>query len=224
MNSKARRLTVIVGIGLGLMLQLTTAFADTRAFNELSGEWWQWSSSIPASENPLLDATGEKCVVGQHGSLWFLAGNFGGTTTRSCSVPAGKDLFFPVINSIQADTPNVCGQGSANITIKELRAIAASFIDGASNLSVEVDGAPIKYRRTQSKVFELSVPAGNMFDVPCGGFPAEIYSPAIDDGYYVLLNPLSVGEHTIHIHSENVSASFVLDVTYHLTVVPVILK
>jgi hypothetical protein len=52
--------------------------------------------------------------------------------------------------------------------------------------------------------------------------PAGVYSPSVDDGYYVLLKPLSVGNHTLHIHAE--STGFTLDVTYDLTVVPVQLK
>jgi len=40
----------------------------------------------------------------------------------------------------------------------------------------------------------------------------------------VRLNALGVGNHTLHIHAENPSASFTLDVTYNLAVVPVLLK
>ena len=41
---------------------------------QLTGEWWQWALSIPTSVNPLLDTTGERCMIGQRGSTWFLAG------------------------------------------------------------------------------------------------------------------------------------------------------
>jgi hypothetical protein len=153
-------------------------------------------------------------------------GNSGGTTARTCAVPEGKVLFFPVINSVNIDTPNVCGQGPDRIPVEELRALSAAFIDGATNLLVEVDGEPIKkLQRVQSKVFEVALPEDNVFDDPCasfGGVPAGIYSPAVDDGIYVKLKPLEAGDHTLHIHSE--SGSFVLDVTYDLTVVPVLLK
>jgi hypothetical protein len=95
MKSHTRHLIAIVGIiGLRLMMPLNMAFADSPPFEQLSAEWWQWALSIPVSENPLLDETGEKCVVGQRGSEWFLAGNFaGGRTTRTCTVPEGKTLF-----------------------------------------------------------------------------------------------------------------------------------
>ena len=134
MKSNTRRFITIVAISLGLMMPLNMAFADPESFKELSVEWWQWALSIPTSENPLLDTTGGKCVVGQRGSVWFLAGIFGGgTVTRTCSVPANKILYFPVINSVNFNTPNVCGQGPDNISVKDLRALSAAFINGAIN-------------------------------------------------------------------------------------------
>ena len=49
-------------------------------------------------------------------------------------------------------------------------------------------------------------------------------SPAVDDGIYVHVNPLAVGLHTLDIHAENPSQGFALDVTYNLTVVPIVEK
>jgi hypothetical protein len=70
MKSNTGHLIAIVGIiGLGLMMPLNMAFADSQSFEQLSAEWWQWALSIPTSENPGLDGTGEKCVVGQRGTV-----------------------------------------------------------------------------------------------------------------------------------------------------------
>ena len=141
-------------------------------------------------------------MIGQHGPIWFLAGVFnnfnGGIATRTCSVPEGKSLYFPVINAVNINSPNVCGQGPDNISAKDLRAadFVAGYIDRAANLSVTVDGVPIKdLRRVKSEVFAVALPNDNIFVSPCGaaGSPGGVYSPAVDDGFYVLLNPLSVG-------------------------------
>jgi hypothetical protein len=229
MNSYTRRFIAVVGIGVGMIMPLNRGFADRQSFKQLSAEWWQWALSIPLPENPILDDTGDKCMVGQRGAVWFLAGNAGGgSTARACAVPEGRTLFFPVINSVNIDTPHVCGQGPERIPVEDLRAASAAFIDGATNLVVEVDGEPVKtFDRVQSDVFAVALPEENIFDPPCadfGGAPAGIYAPAIDDGYYVQLDPLEPGQHTVHIHAENPSVSFTLDVTYRLTVVPVLLK
>jgi len=49
--------------------------------------------------NPVTDTTGQFCATGQKGAVWFLAGTFGvpSSVSRTCTVPAGQALFFPVI-------------------------------------------------------------------------------------------------------------------------------
>src|ERR1700730_14138824 len=244
MNNNMRRFVAIVGIGLALVMSINRVFADadsqkrtfeeSESFQKLSAEGQQWALSIPTSVNPQLetqDTKPEKCMVGQRGSIWFLAGVFGGgTATRTCSVPEGKALFFPVINSINFNTPNVCGQGPGNLSVSEMRDASAAFINGATNLSVAVDGIAIKnLRRVQSDVFDVALPADNVFDKPCihdrlGDVPGGIYSTAVDDGLYVLLDPLDIGHHTLHFHAENPSQVFMEDVTYNIKVVPVLEK
>lgn len=227
MKSNTRRFITIVAIGLGLVIPLNRAFAQ-----ELSTQWWQWALSIPTPVNPQTDETGEDCVVGQRGSTWFLGGVFGGgTATRTCSIPQGTMLFFPVINSVNINTPNVCGQDEKNIPVATLRDQIVPFIDGATKLSVQVDGKQIKklLQRIQSPVFAVALPEDNVFDEPCtsaglGNVPVGIYSPAVADGFYLTLEPLEIGNHILRFHAENPDAGFVEDVTYNLTVVPVLLQ
>ena len=238
-NTKYRRsIVAVVGIVFGLMMLGNMALADSDAdsddepdffaphsepfhkkFRKWSAEWWQFVLSIPASENPLLDTTGERCVVGQRGPVWFL---FGGTATRTCSIPEGKALFFPVLNL--ADI-NVTTQ-----TAEELRAEIAPCLDlgAVTTLSVEVDGEPIEKLqkkpekfRVRSVVFDITVPADGFLD-------PGTYSPVVDDGFYVMLKPLDVGEHTLHIIGATQGCPisggpFAVDVTYNLTIVPVTL-
>jgi hypothetical protein len=229
MKSNTGRFITVVAVCLGLMISLNVTCADAQSLQELSAEWWQWVLSIPPSVNPLTDTTGADCMVGQRGATWFLAGNGGGTTTRTCSIPQGTMLFFPVINAVNVNSPNVCGQDANNIPVATLRAQIAPFIDGASRLSLKVDNKEVKslLQRVQSSVFAVALPEDNVFDAPCsslGGVPAGIYSPAVDDGFYVDLPPLTVGKHTLSFHAENPSAGFSLDVMYNLTVVPVSLQ
>src|SRR5260370_28636548 len=130
MNNNTKRFVAIIGIGLALITAINRAFgdADAESFKKLSAEWWQWALSIPTSVNPQVDPSGDNAVVGQRGSIWFLAGVFGGgTATRTCSVPQGTTLFFPVINQINFNTPNVCGQGPENLSVSDMRAASAAF-------------------------------------------------------------------------------------------------
>ncbi len=49
--------------------------------------------------NPLVDQTGENCDVYQQGDVWNLAGTLGGNAERDCTIPAGKQILYPIINT-----------------------------------------------------------------------------------------------------------------------------
>jgi len=132
-----------------------------------------------------------------------------GSATRKCAVPEGTGLFSPVANIVFLTRPNVC-QGPESIPIEELRAAVAAFVDGVTNIAVEVDGKPIRkiHRVGRSIVYAVALPEDNVFDEPCiaaglGDVPAGIYSPTVDDGLYVKLDPLERGNHTLHFHAED---------------------
>jgi hypothetical protein len=236
MREAVKAVFAVLAISLGFIVPLRAVSAQGLPPGQLptlTGEWWQWAMSIPTSVNPLLDTTGDNCMVGQRGSIWFLGGvNGGGSAERTCSVPEGLPLFFPVTNIIFANSPNVCGQGPENFTVKFMRGVIKPLVDSFRNLSVTVDGRDVKktlLQRVQSDPFEVALPEDNLFVAPCStqtppGSPAGIYSPAVDDGYYVALPPLKLGSHTIHFHADNADGTVAQDVVYHLTVVPVSLK
>ncbi|MER7758707.1 hypothetical protein [Streptomyces sp. NPDC097619] len=69
----------------------------------LSQRWWRWADSAPEDRSPVRDRTGEHAGWNQPGDVWFLAGTYGGRVVRRCAVPAGRRLFFPVLN-MQHDT------------------------------------------------------------------------------------------------------------------------
>src|SRR5262245_45706748 len=132
-------------------------FQNDDSLKELSAQCWQWALSIPAATNPVLDTNGQFCMVGQRGPVWFLAGTFvPGQTVRSCSIPEGVDLFFPVINQAFYNSPD-CGQNGQSYSVKDMRAIIAPVIDSATNLSVKLDNTPVSdLRRVRSVVFPTS--------------------------------------------------------------------
>jgi hypothetical protein len=230
MKHKVKLLAAAIVTGLGL--QANPVAAESDSLKALSGEWWQWALSIPTAHNPMLDTSGVNCMVGQHGSTWFLAGLFGGggPVMRNCTVPDNVSLFFPAVNSINFDTPNVCGQDATSLSVAQLRAFSASFIANPAdplNLLVVLDGRPVNTKRVRSKVFAVALPEDNVFDAPCatlGGFPSGIFAPAVDDGYYARLEPLKPGAHVLQIRASNQSGGFMVDVTYNLTVKRALLK
>jgi hypothetical protein len=163
--------------------------------------------------------------VGQSGNVWFLAGHFvtGGTFTRSCTIPAGKALFVPLINS-WAD--NICN--TPPLTVDQLRASAASGVTPAKNLHASIDGSPLFSQRAISPVFSYTLPPSpdNVIDAafgvslpgPC--WPSLTVTPAVADGFYTMIPPLAVGSHQLDFAGSGGSGrmKFTLDMTYNLTV------
>ena len=162
-------------------------------------------------------------MVGQRGPNWFLGAVLGGgSAVRTCSVPEGNSLFFPVINFVNFYSPQ-CPPPTGK-TVKELRYYIQPFIKGIHDVSVTLDDQHIKktlLRLVISDPFDFALAPDNVF-----GCPADTYSPAVDAGDYASLPPLSRGTHVLHFHGESDSerGDFVNDVTYNLTVVPVSLK
>ncbi len=193
-------------------------FADSRV---LAGEWWNWALAGPPEENPITDPDGRNCALRQQGKIWFLAGSFGGflgepnPTTRYCRIPAGKALFIPLYNSLwwtPEDGP----------TAAAVRAIAnAQVTDPTVTVSLTVDGAPLAdpfgYRaQSPPGGFRFEVLPGSMANLVFGATTGP-RDPAVADGYWVLVNRLTPGHHTIRIEASN-GGGFALDVTYELEV------
>jgi len=207
------------------LLSAGIASAQSQAYKQLTPQWWQWVLSIHSDVNPLNDPDGGDCMVGQRGSDWFLAGMFSnGSVTRACSIPQGVSLFFPVANFIGFDNVGFCGQ-TEPFGAAFWRGLAADFVNGLSAVSVTLDGQVVKgIQRVQSPVFNIDLPVDSVFAPFCDPPLEGIFSPAVDDGLYVRLNPLAVGTHTLHFHAENTSQNYSQDVTYNLTVIPVVTK
>lgn len=225
-----RSIVVLLSIALGVAAATMPANAQPTGpgvvppsatatpYGELSAKWWQWALAVPEAQNPVFDTTGVNCAVGQSGPVWFLAGVFGGSVTRACTVPAGKALFFPVLNAVfgsgvfdcEPTAPGVCD-------VSVLRAGAAARMDNPIELAVTIDGVAIPMvdlltLRVQSPRFSLTFPVGAIF-----GLPAGTFRPNVGDGYYVMLTPRSVGPHTIYLKGVANNGELV-EVTYHLTV------
>ena len=180
-----------------------------KTYGEWAAEWWQWAYEIPKARNPVLDLTGEFCDEGQSGPVWFLAGTFGGTVTRHCTVPAGKAVLCPLLNLVWVQFPT-----DPPITVEEIRDVLAPFMDGGI-VTCEIDGRAVRdlgRYREQSSVFTVTIPSDG-YRLPEGS-----YYPCLDDGYYLMLAPLSAGQHTIHFTGQIPAFGFSMDVTYHLTV------
>jgi hypothetical protein len=187
-----------------------------RGTPQLSAAWWQWAMSTPEEDSPLADLTGEKCAVSQAGGTWFLAGGFGSSKIRrTCTVPSGKALFFPLVNMVYWPQ-----RGAAEVTCEETRFAAALNNDTALDLFAELDGVAIgdlrQYRLRTETCFDVFA------RVPASAGPYNAY-PSATDGYWLLLEPLPKGRHVLKFGGRYNSASdnygqMVQDIEYVLLV------
>ena len=187
-----------------------------KSYAEWSAIWWQWLLSIPEDKNPAGDPTGERCETNQQGPIWFLAGTFGGAAERTCTIPSGKAIMFPPINSecSYAEYPD-------EKTESDLLECAKTFQDQVTSAQVTINGTAIENLdkfRIQSPPFNVTLPENNVFGISPG------QTQAVSDGIWIILKPLPVGEHKIGFKGITVdfttgaTNTFATDATYNVVV------
>jgi hypothetical protein len=214
-------------------------------YGALSVTWQKYTNEQPAATNPLLDTTGQNCAAGQNGPVFFLVGDPSGKAeTRECSLPAGKLIFFPIVNCNWIHIPLSVAPppiGDDKTSVAQVWDALQSPTEGcgprsaATNLHANVDGTAIKDLNASSTpyyvcagpssagctapAFSVTLPNNNLYQALGVPVPAGTYYPAVADGFYILLAPLSPGTHTISFGgSWGVANPFTQDNKYTLTV------
>lgn len=176
-----------------------------------SEQWWQWALGVPGAINPMLDETGNRASINNNGSVFFLAGNFGGTSTRTINVPAGVPLFFPVLNNVYVFTPPTSADDCFWATDWVKCGTDAIDMSGATDLHATLNGNPLSIgRETSTALFTLDLPEGNLFAATPGPYAA------VSDGYWVAIAPPARGQYVLAFSGTN--GDFSLQVTDTLNV------
>ncbi|MFC6080432.1 signal protein [Sphaerisporangium aureirubrum] len=163
------------------------------SLQEIQGRWWTWAATEGEATSPLSDTTGERCARNQPDDLWFLAGTSGGLVRRTCVVPAGRPLVFPLVNRI-ADEP----------TCREFMATAQG--------RAVLDGTAVPTR-------SLSDPDTIVTGTEDNAVTGEEGTYRVHGcGIWARLPPLPAGRHTLTIRGS--SGDFKVGVDYTLVVEP----
>ena len=190
-----------------------------ESYNELTGKWSNWLAREPIATNPALDNDGSFCDRNQQGEVWFLAGTFGGAidedpiADRTCKVPAGQGIFFPIFSVISFAPDFLKTPPCQDLTeaVDQIRCDVNDDVAIAPHVALEVrlDGKPV------ADLFAYRIqsgPGGFTFRIAPGspltffGVAPGKRKPAVADGYWILLKPPSPGRHTV-----SFSADFDLD-------------
>jgi hypothetical protein len=205
-----------------IIAQINT-MPEGQTYGRWAVEWIQWAWGIPTAVNPVLDTTGANCAQRQVDKVWFLAGSFSpDPVVRTCEIPAGKSLFFPLINNGYGAFLN---DPPETRTEAYIRAAAACTLP--AQISVWIDGHrvpnPTRFftgpSGSQSPLFNLQLPPGNLFTDDTSVIPELVLSPSAEQGYYLFVRPLSPGTHTIKWTASGCQPGASQDITYNLTVV-----
>jgi hypothetical protein len=198
-----------------------------KTLGEWSAEWWRRAISIPVNRNPIVDPDGRFCHEGQEEEgPFFLWGNFGNLppnpplTTRTCSVPCGRPIFFPVVNDFEWIPDSPCNDCASCF------AVAKANINNIAALACDIDGTAVadlgNHREVPPDCFPFEAPGptppDNIWNIRPGKFDVST-----SDGFWLMLEPLCPGVHRIHFEAvlgNPVNPNFALNIVYYLSVEP----
>jgi hypothetical protein len=164
---------------------------DDFVFDHPQAEWaesyLQWIAAFPRGSSPVSDTTGALCGAKQDGDVWFLAASDGTVPVeRKCVVPSGKTLFVPIALTVERS-------GNKDPECGALARIAAEHLMRVSDLAMTLDGQVVynleRFRQA----------TGGCFAPGLRQVPRSAAKTSVADGWYVMLQPLPAGAHTIAI-------------------------
>jgi len=198
-----------------------------QSYGQWLAEWWQWSLSFPVTADP-ENGTAD-FSASQSGKIWFLPAPLGsGTFVRKGTVPYGKALFTPVL------TFEIDDAGST-YTADELADYLQQGWDYVTAISCTIDGGAVRHLRDPQTTpylcvtppFSYTLASHDNVIANYEGFASNPDMPdgttvdlALSGGVCVMIKPLPVGYHTIHITGQLGLLGVTYDVTYQINVTP----
>jgi len=192
------------------------------SYEDHTVNYWRFVLPIETDKNPAEDPTGEHCTQGQNissSSMFYLHANAGGSTDKTCKIPAGLGLFIPILQvfSSTAEEPGATANKlNQTVTTDESRTVS---------LYLKINDVQYKYEDLKkflvtTEPFRVILPPKNLASDVYSG-PATI----VAGGFHVITSPLSPGVYKIEfggstqcLLAESNCANFESKNTYELTV------
>jgi hypothetical protein len=194
---------------------------DTKPFGipykDWTAKWWNWTMSINKNNFTSSELAKNNCAPTSEGDVFFMIGPgiaAGEPKEKTCNLTTQQAVLLTFLTG-ECDT----GIPEAkNYTYRQLSDCAfednqapiftkSAFVDG-----VQVPDSNIKEIRTDE--FNLAFKPGNYYDADPGTFKAAAH------GYYLFVEPLPEGNHTIKYlaNTEGVEWRYASTVTYNFIV------
>jgi hypothetical protein len=161
---------------------------EEAARRDLVVKWWQWRRALPTHPEA-TDILDVRCDVNQPEDVWFLAGDFEeGQKQRSCTIPHGRLIFFPVTTNAD-HTPR--GRQATCDAVKAR--VLDPLVSVPSEMRLHIDGEDVpdlgRYRLSATDCFP-------MFP----SLPDYTGAPGFATGYWIAIRDLPPGEHVIRFY------------------------
>jgi len=167
---------------------------------------WRWLMSIPPGVSPIDAVDGVNCGINQQGPFWFVGGPIGQSFSTTCTIPAGTAIVVPV-NAYLDDypCPNPAFKPAVGQSLESfLQGDVAGVIDTVSLAEAQLDGKPLRARRVTTGLFPFTGADGLTGFDPCVTGSPQV---GVSDGYWVFIDPLPRGDHSLLLRSVNVFGS-----------------
>jgi hypothetical protein len=190
-----------------------TSRVQGLTYAQWQAKWWQYAFSVPGSTTPQFGATTD-CLTKRVGDVVLAIQSPFNTGWTECTIPADTMLYLEVA-AAECSTIEAAPFYGGNKA--ELTACAHAFVP--KNVSGAIDGRVIynmgQYLTT-TPMYGFTVPTDdNIFLVPAG-----TTANSVGYGVFVMLKPMSVGVHTLHLYGEYPDFGYVADRNIHITVTP----
>jgi hypothetical protein len=177
-----------------------------KSLEEWAKDYWQWWMTVPETipKDPTTNL--DQCFIGSDPSnvMIFLVDPYQITYNARCTIPSENYILVPLL--VGECDPTVPDPRGASDNIQDKWACAKDADEIFKLWEVVLDGQ-ILYKNggnsvvnpdlteqilvRNSSIFTLNILEVNRYGAPAGSYPAVV------DGYYFVLNPLSVGEHIL---------------------------
>jgi hypothetical protein len=187
------------------------------SYTEWTEIWLQQFMSYDCATVPWVHP--ENTLFYSNGPVYILAGIAEPNGSVNITVPHGKALLFPMVNFWWDLCPGELPPGMTpeEYLIPNVETLL-TYID-VNSLHVTIDGDAVSNLPSYkflTGVFDFTgnIELAGCLD-PCVTGSSQ---PVVMGGYYIMLKPLSKGQHTVHYHMEIPIWDAVQDGTYNITV------
>ena len=189
------------GAGRGFLPPNAKAHGHT--LTDLSVEWNIWALGTPGDVNPLLANRCEQSSFDK--KIWFMPVSLGGDYEVDCQVPSGAFLVITP-GGWFCDIAEAGGSSDA-----ALRSCVVNGFALLTKVEVALDGRAAKH-------LDRYIVTTPRFELPGPNLLTEDPTSAMNKSYFLIVKPLSRGEHTLRMYDEFGSLDFTAGVTINVTV------